>query len=81
MIAGMNIVVGIDVAKTVVGTGVGGRAVEVDVSDGNAAVCFPQAARNTRKTIQRYRRGVGFINIKKPPVLTETLYKCMLAQH
>jgi hypothetical protein len=43
--------------------GVGETAVGVGVSVGGATDCFPQAARNARRMIQKYWWGVGLIFI------------------
>jgi len=45
----------------VIGMNVGEIAIGTSVSVGRAVVCCPQAARKARRTIQKYRCGVGFM--------------------
>jgi hypothetical protein len=54
MVTGFNVDVGTDVGETAVGTG---------VSVGKVTVCCPQATRNARRTIHKYRCGVKFVII------------------
>jgi len=55
MVTAINVAVGMGVGETTVGKG---------VAVGRTTVCCPQAARNARKMIQKYWRGIDFIIIE-----------------
>ena len=54
-VTGINVNVGTSVGEAIVGMG---------VSVGRAIVCCPQATSKTRRMIQEYRCGIGFIFIE-----------------